>query len=113
MDEGIPLVVPEVNMDCVSPKHHIIANPNCSTIQLLVAIHELHKQFIIDRLIISTYQSMTGTGKKAVEQYENEKAGVDGPMAYPHPIYMNCIPHCDIFMDNQYTKEEMKLVHGS
>ena len=110
MDKDVPLIVPEVNITSLQPKDKIIANPNCSTIQLVVALHDLHKKFVIDRLIISTYQSMTGTGKKAVQQYENEKDGISGDMAYPHPIYMNCIPHCDIFLENGYTKEEMKLV---
>ena len=113
MEESIPLIVPEVNIDSLKAEDRIIANPNCSTIQLMVALHSLHKTYSIDRLIISTYQSMTGTGKKAVEQYQNEKEGVKGDMVYPHPSYMNCIPHCDIFMDNGYTKEEMKLVRES
>ena len=86
-------------------------NPNCSTIQLLIAIAPIHSKYCIERLVISTYQSITGTGVKAVMQLENELNGKSGEMAYPHPIYKNAIPHCDIFQDNGYTKEEMKLVN--
>ena len=111
MDEGIPLIVPEVNMDDLKPEDRIIANPNCSTIQLVVALAPLHKAYGIDRLVISTYQSMTGTGVKAVRQYEAELRGevADNP-AYPHPIFQNCLPHCDVFFENGYTREELKLV---
>jgi aspartate-semialdehyde dehydrogenase len=112
MDEDIPLIVPEVNIDDLRPEHKIIANPNCSTIQMVVALMPLHKAYGIDRLVISTYQSMTGTGVKAVKQYEDELHGnkAENP-AYHYPIFQNCIPHCDVFNDNGYTKEEMKLVH--
>lgn len=112
MDKDKPLIVPEVNIDALHKGDMIIANPNCSTIQMVVALNPLHKAYGIDRLVISTYQSMTGTGVKAVKQYdmENEGRTADDP-AYPHPIYKNCIPHCDIFYDNGYTKEELKLVN--
>ncbi|MDX9729340.1 MAG: aspartate-semialdehyde dehydrogenase [Bacteroidales bacterium] len=111
MEEGIPLVVPEINAAAISADTRIIANPNCSTIQMLMAIAPLHREFGIKRLVISTYQSVTGTGVKAVTQLDNERRGLGGEMAYPYPIDLNCIPQCDIFMDNGYTKEEMKLVN--
>lgn len=107
------LIIPEINGSILTKKHKIIANPNCSTIQLLMAVAPLHRKFKIDRMIISTYQSITGTGVKAVEQLENEEAGKPGEMAYAHQIYRNCIPQCDVFEDNGYTKEEMKLVNES
>jgi len=112
MDEDKPLIVPEVNIECLKSEHKIIANPNCSTIQLVVALMPLHKAYNIDRLVISTYQSMTGTGVRAVEQYKTEMQGgqAENP-AYAHPIFQNCIPHCDVFFDNGYTREELKLVH--
>lgn len=114
MDPEKKLVVPEVNANVLEASDKIIANPNCSTIQLVVALQNLHKSFKIKRLVISTYQSITGTGAKAVNQYEIEKAGgkptVD-EMAYHYQIYENCIPHCDVFTENDYTKEEMKLVN--
>lgn len=111
MDEDKPLIVPEVNIHALKPTDKIIANPNCSTIQLVVALSPLHKQYGIDRLVISTYQSMTGTGVQAVRQYNEELAGqaTTNP-AYPHPIFQNCIPHCDVFFENGYTREEIKLV---
>ncbi len=113
MHEDKPLIVPEINADILSQDSKIIANPNCSTIQMVVALNPLHKAYGIKRLVISTYQSFTGTGVKAVRQYEAERDGqsVNGEAAYPHPIFENCLPHCDIFLDNGYTKEEMKLVH--
>ncbi len=113
MDPDVPLVVPEINGDLLSEQTRIIANPNCSTIQMVTALNPLHNAFSIKRLVISTYQSFTGTGVKAVHQYESERDGVslNGEGAYPHPIFENCLPHCDIFLDNGYTKEEMKLVH--
>lgn len=111
MDPACPLIVPEVNADALQQDHYIIANPNCSTIQLVVALHPLHERYSIDRLVISTYQSVTGTGKKAVDQLENERAGRAGELAYPYPIDRNCLPHCDVFLDNDYTREEMKLVN--
>lgn len=116
MDPDKKLVVPEVNGHLLGEDDLIIANPNCSTIQLVVALQPLHKAYTLKRLVISTYQSFTGTGVKAVRQYEAERDGkVLSPdeMAYPHPIFENCLPHCDIFLDNDYTKEEMKLVHES
>lgn len=114
MDPNIKLVVPEVNADTLSEADRIIANPNCSTIQMVVALKPLHDAFGIRRLVISTYQSFTGTGVKAVKQYNLERKGfVAQPeeMAYAYPIFENCLPQCDVFLDNDYTKEEMKLVH--
>ncbi|WP_116124853.1 aspartate-semialdehyde dehydrogenase [Lewinella sp. IMCC34183] len=112
MDPDKKLVVPEVNADELTPADRIIANPNCSTIQMVVALAPLHKAFGIKRLVISTYQSFTGTGVKAVKQYETERdGGKSEEPAYHYPIFENCIPHCDVFLDNDYTKEEMKLVH--
>lgn len=111
MEKGIKLVVPEINGASLTPDDKIIANPNCSTIQMVMALAPLHKQYGIKRLVISTYQSITGTGQKAVTQLENERKGVEGEMAYPYAIDMNCIPHCDVFLENGYTKEEMKLVN--
>lgn len=104
------LIVPEINGNTLTKKDKIIANPNCSTIQLLMALKPLHDVYTIKRIIISTYQSITGTGVKAVRQLENENKGIKAEMAYPYPIYENALPHCDIFEDNGYTKEEMKLV---
>jgi len=111
MEEGIPLVVPEINGDLLEKGKYIIANPNCSTIQMLMVLAPLHRKYGIDRVVVSTYQSITGTGVKAVQQLENEKQGLSGEMAYPYPIHENALPHCDVFMDNGYTKEEMKLVN--
>lgn len=111
MEEGIKLVVPEVNGHLLTADDKIIANPNCSTIQMVMALAPLHKRFGIKRIVVSTYQSVTGTGQKAVAQLNNERNGVDGEKAYPYTIDMNCIPHCDVFLDNGYTKEEMKLVN--
>jgi len=112
MDPDKKLIVPEVNAHALTANDKIIANPNCSTIQMVVALSPLHKKYNIQRLVISTYQSITGTGMKAVSQYNNEKAsGSSDTMAYNYQILDNCIPHCDIFLDNDYTKEEMKLVH--
>ncbi|MBT8265698.1 MAG: aspartate-semialdehyde dehydrogenase [Bacteroidia bacterium] len=110
MDQDIQLVVPEINADRLSLTDKIIANPNCSTIQMVMAIAPLHKKYKINRLVIATYQSISGTGVKAVKQLENELAGIKGEMAYPYPIHMNALPHCDVFEENGYTKEEMKLV---
>jgi aspartate-semialdehyde dehydrogenase len=111
MEKDIPLIVPEINARIITQKDKIIANPNCSTIQMLMAIAPLHREYTIRRLVISTYQSVTGTGVKAVTQLENERQGISGEMAYPWPIDKNCLPHCDLFVDNGYTKEEMKLVN--
>ncbi|NLE34102.1 MAG: aspartate-semialdehyde dehydrogenase [Bacteroidales bacterium] len=111
MEKGIPLVVPEINASAITADTRVIANPNCSTIQMLMAIAPLHREYGIRRLVISTYQSVSGTGIRAVTQLENERRGLSGEMAYPYPIDLNCIPQCDIFLDNGYTKEEMKLVN--
>jgi aspartate-semialdehyde dehydrogenase len=111
MEKEIPLVVPEINAQVLTKKDKIIANPNCSTIQMLMAIAPLHREYTVRRLVISTYQSVTGTGVKAVTQLENERQGISGEMVYPWPIDKNCLPHCDVFVDNGYTKEEMKLVN--
>ena len=103
------LIIPEVNGHLLNKNDKIIANPNCSTIQLLMILNPLHKKYGIKRVVISTYQSVSGTGVKAMNQMKNERNQEDGEMAYPHPIDMNCLPHCDVFMENGYTKEEMKL----
>lgn len=111
MDSTKKLIVPEINATELTKEDKIIANPNCSTIQMVVALAPLHKKYKIKRLVISTYQSITGTGVKAVQQLENEYAGKEGTMAYPYPIHRNAIPACDVFQENGYTKEEMKLVN--
>jgi aspartate-semialdehyde dehydrogenase len=111
MDPTKKLVVPEVNGDALTKEDKIIANPNCSTIQMVVALYPLHKKYKIKRIVVSTYQSVTGTGKKAVDQLMNERNGVKGDMAYAYTIDMNAIPHIDVFLDNGYTKEEMKMVN--
>ena len=105
------LIIPEINGAQLEKNDIIVANPNCSTIQLLIAIAPLHKKYKIKRIIISTYQSVTGTGKQAVDQLNNEEQGLAGEMAYPHPIYRNALPHIDDFEENGYTKEEMKMVN--
>ena len=110
MDETKKLVIPEINADVLTKDDKIIANPNCSTIQMLVALAPLQAKYGIKRIVVSTYQSITGTGVKAVRQLENEYKGEKGEMAYHYPIHRNAIPHCDVFEDNGYTKEEMKLV---
>jgi aspartate-semialdehyde dehydrogenase len=110
MDHTKKLVVPEINASTLTKEDKIIANPNCSTIQMVLALAPLHKRYKIKRLVVSTYQSITGTGVKAVKQLENEMAGIKGEMAYPYPIHQNALPHCDVFENNGYTKEEMKLV---
>lgn len=109
MDPDKKLVVPEINADTLTKEDKIIANPNCSTIQLVMALAPLHKRYRMKRVVISTYQSVSGTGVKAVKQLENEMAGIEGEMAYPYPINRNALPHCDVFLENGYTKEEMKL----
>ncbi|GGZ75854.1 aspartate-semialdehyde dehydrogenase [Algibacter mikhailovii] len=109
MDPTKKLVVPEINANELTKADKIIANPNCSTIQLVMALAPLHKAYNMKRVVVSTYQSVSGTGVKAVRQLENEIAGVEGEMAYPYPIGRNALPHCDVFQDNGYTKEEMKL----
>jgi len=111
MDASKKLVVPEINAHELTKNDKIIANPNCSTIQLVMALAPLHKKYKMKRVIISTYQSVSGTGVKAVQQLENEIAGIEGEMAYPYPIGRNALPHCDVFLENGYTKEEMKLAN--
>ena len=111
MDPSKKLIIPEINADKLTASDKIIANPNCSTIQMLVALAPLQDHYGIERIVVSTYQSITGTGVKAVQQLENEYKGEKGEMAYPYPIHRNALPHCDVFMDNGYTKEEMKLVN--
>jgi aspartate-semialdehyde dehydrogenase len=110
MDPTKKLVVPEINGDVLTTDDKIIANPNCSTIQLVMALAPLHQKYKMKRVVISTYQSVSGTGVKAVQQLDNEEAGIEGEMAYPHKIGRNALPHCDVFLENGYTKEEMKLV---
>ena len=111
MDITKKLVVPEINASELTFDDKIIANPNCSTIQMVMALAPLHKKYKVKRVVVSTYQSITGTGVKAVQQLENEYQGKKGEMAYPYPIHRNAIPHCDVFEENGYTKEEMKLVN--
>ena len=111
MDPNKKLIIPEINAHLLTPEDKIIANPNCSTIQMLVALAPLQNTYGIERLVISTYQSITGTGVAAVQQLENEYEGKKGEMAYPYPIHRNALPHCDVFQENGYTKEEMKLVN--
>lgn len=111
MDASKKLVVPEINADSLTSTDKIIANPNCSTIQMVVALAPLHRKYKIKRIVVSTYQSVTGTGVKAVNQLQNERKGIQGEMAYKYPIDLNVIPQIDVFLDNGYTKEEMKMVH--
>ena len=111
MDPTKKLVVPEVNANVLTAEDKIIANPNCSTIQMVVALKPLHDKYKIKRVVVSTYQSVTGTGVKAVDQLFNERNGVDGPKAYPYQIDLNVLPHIDVFTENGYTKEEMKMVN--
>lgn len=110
MDPSKKLVVPEVNANVLTAEDKIIANPNCSTIQMVVALKPLHDAYKIKRVVVSTYQSVTGTGVKAVDQLMNERKGIDGPKAYPHKIDLNVLPHIDVFQENGYTKEEMKMI---
>ena len=110
MDPSKKLIVPEINANQLTKDDKIIANPNCSTTQMVMVLAPLHKKYKIKRVVVSTYQSITGTGVKAVKQLENELAGITGEMAYHYPIHKNVIPHCDVFEENGYTKEEMKLV---
>lgn len=111
MQEDIKLIIPEINGDLLTKDDFIISNPNCSTIQMLMALAPLHKLYTIKRIVVSTYQSISGTGSKAVKQMENERNGIKGEMIYPYPIDQNILPHCDDFLENGYTKEEMKLVN--
>lgn len=110
MHEKVPLVVPEINAHIIKERDRIISNPNCATVQLLMAIAPLHKRYKITRMVVSTYQSVTGTGHKAVQQLMNERAGIQGETVYPHPIDLNVIPHAGTFLHTGYTTEEMKLV---
>ena len=110
MDASKKLIVPEINASQLTKEDKIIANPNCSTIQMVMALAPLHAKYDIKRIVVSTYQSITGTGVKAVQQLENEYQGIQGDMAYKYPIHRNAIPQCDVFEENGYTKEEMKLV---
>ncbi len=109
MDPDKKLVVPEINASLLGPEDKIIANPNCSTIQLVLVLAPLHEEYRMKRVVVSTYQSVSGTGVQAVRQLESEMKGVEGAKAYPHPIHRNALPHCDVFLENGYTKEEMKL----
>lgn len=111
MKVGHKLIVPEINANQLTAADKIIANPNCSTIQMVLALNPLHKKYGLERIVVSTYQSTTGTGVKAMQQLQNEEQGLQGSMAYPYPIFRNCLPHCDDFTSTGYTKEEMKLVH--
>ncbi|MEQ8238832.1 MAG: aspartate-semialdehyde dehydrogenase [Cyclobacteriaceae bacterium] len=111
MDATKKLIVPEVNGHVIASEDKIIANPNCSTIQMVLALAPLHQKYTIKRVVVSTYQSVTGTGKAAVDQMMNERAGIDGDMVYPYKIDMNVLPHIDVFLENDYTKEEMKMVN--
>ncbi len=110
MDPSVPLVVPEVNPDAIQPRHRIIANPNCSTIQMVVALKPLHDAYQLQRVVVSTYQSVTGTGQKGVAQLLAERAKQPVEAVYPHPIDLNALPHIDVFLDNGYTKEEWKMM---
>ncbi len=111
MNPNNKLIVPEINAKELTIDHRVIANPNCSTIQMVVPLKPLHEKYKIKRIVVSTYQSVTGTGKAAVDQLNNERAGKDGEKVYPHQIDMNVLPHIDVFLDNGYTKEEMKMVN--
>jgi aspartate-semialdehyde dehydrogenase len=111
MDPTKKLIVPEINGNLLTQEDKIIANPNCSTIQLVMVLAPLHNKYGVKRVVVSTYQSITGTGVKAVQQMENERNGISGEMAYKYPIDKNCIPQCDVFTENGYTKEEMKLTN--
>lgn len=110
MEPNIKLVVPEINGNVLTKEDKIISNPNCSTIQLVMALAPLHQKYKLKRVVVSTYQSVSGTGTKAIKQMANEMAGIKGEMAYPYQIFKNALPHCDVFEDNEYTKEEMKLI---
>ena len=110
MNPNHKLVVPEINANTLTADDYIIANPNCSTIQMVLALAPLHRTYGIDRIVVSTYQSVSGTGVKAVQQLENEEKGIESERAYPHPIYRNALPHCDVFLEDGFTKEEQKLM---
>ena len=114
MDPEVPLVVPEVNFKAIANMaSRLIANPNCSTIQLVVAMYPLHQAYGLERMVVSTYQAVTGTGKNAVDQLHQERAGEEAERVYPYPIDLNCLPHCDVFEENGNTKEENKLINES
>jgi len=110
MAENVPLIVPEVNSHHLTEESKIIANPNCSTIQMVVALNPLNKAYGLKRVVVSTYQSVTGTGQAAVQQLMDERNNIEGEKVYPYPIDLNVLPHIDVFMDNKYTKEEMKMI---
>jgi len=111
MDKSKKLIIPEINGEEITEEDKIIANPNCSTIQMLLPLYNLHKQYKIKRIVVSTYQSISGSGQNAIRQFEAERKGEDAIPVYPYPIDKNCLPHCDDFTENDYTKEEMKLVN--
>lgn len=111
MDPTKKLIVPEINADVLTKEDKIIANPNCSTIQMVMVLNPLHKKYGVKRAIVSTYQSVTGTGKAAVDQLNMEVKGENGQKVYPYPIFKNALPHCDVFADDDYTKEELKLMN--
>jgi aspartate-semialdehyde dehydrogenase len=111
MKANVPLIVPEINGDVLTENDRIIANPNCSTIQMVMVLYPLHLKYKIHRVVVSTYQSVSGTGVRAVQQLMNERSGKNGTMAYPYTIDLNCLPHVDLFLENGYTKEEMKMVY--
>ena len=111
MNPNNKLIVPEINAHELTIDHRVIANPNCSTIQMVVPLKPLHEKYKMKRIVVSTYQSVTGTGKAAVDQLKNERAGIEGDKVYPHTIDLNVLPHIDVFLDNGYTKEEMKMVN--
>ncbi len=112
MHEDVPLVVPEINFETIHKNSYIIANPNCSTIQLVMVLYPIYHRYGLKRMVVSTYQAVTGTGKNAVEQLMGERSNnPNAPKVYPYPIDLNCIPQCDVFLDNDYTKEEMKIVN--
>ncbi|MCS7077369.1 MAG: aspartate-semialdehyde dehydrogenase [Bacteroidia bacterium] len=111
MEAHIPLIVPEINAEVLKEKDFIIANPNCSTIQMVMVLNPLHRKYILKKVIVSTYQSVSGTGAKAINQLENERKNIQGEKVYPHPIDLNCLPHIDVFLENGFTKEEMKMVN--
>ncbi len=111
MDKNVPLVVPEINADILRSEDKIISNPNCSTIQMVLPLAPLHRKYRIKRIVVSTYQSVSGTGIKAIKQLEGERKGIENERVYPYPIYKNILPQCDDFVENRYTKEEMKLIN--
>ncbi len=113
MDDTVPLIVPEINGDLLTKQDYLIANPNCSTIQLVMVLNPLNKRYGLDRVVVSTYQSVSGAGAKGIKQLTNERQGIGGEIAFPYPIDLNAIPQIDIFLENDYTKEEMKMINES